>query len=95
MQALIGLKKQQCVCSIALVSKIICMIPKIDQDLSFCLRACVTYTVDKNKIWHSGHNRHIALLKKTHKQVEIGYSVYIYKATGIHSEIVFSVSPEI
>ena len=33
----------------------------------------------KNKTWHFGHNRHIALLKRTQKQVKIGYSVYIYK----------------
>ena len=33
----------------------------------------------KNKIWHSGHNRHIALLKRTQKQVKMGYSVSIYK----------------
>ena len=25
----------------------------------------------KNKIWHSGHYRHIALLERTHKQVKI------------------------
>ena len=49
----------------------------------------------KNKIWHSGHNRHIALLKRTQKQVKIGYSVYIYKTTRIHSEIILAVSPEI
>ena len=33
----------------------------------------------KNKIWHYGHNRHITLLKRTKKQVKIGYSVSIYK----------------
>ena len=49
----------------------------------------------KNKIWHSGHNRHIALLKRTQKQVKIGYSVYIYKTTRIHSETILAVSPEI
>ena len=38
----------------------------------------------KNKIWHSGHNRHIAFLKRTQKQVKIGYSVYSYKTTRIH-----------
>ena len=38
--------------------------------------------------------RHIALLKKTHKQVEIRYSV-LYKATCIHSERILIVSPEI
>ena len=25
----------------------------------------------KNKIWHSGHYRHTALLERTHKQVKI------------------------
>ena len=49
----------------------------------------------KNKIWHSGHNRNIALLKRTQKQVKIGYSVYIYKTTRIHSETILAVSPEI
>ena len=49
----------------------------------------------KNKIWHSGHNRHIALLKRTQKQVKIGCSVYIYKTTRIHSETILAVSPEI
>ena len=49
----------------------------------------------KNKIWQSGHNRHIALLKRTQKQVKIGYSVYILKTTRIHSEIILAVSPEI
>ena len=49
----------------------------------------------KNKIWHSGHNRHIALLKRTQKQVKIGYSVYIYKTTRIHSEITLADSSEI
>ena len=29
----------------------------------------------KNRVWHSNHHRHIGLLKRTHKQVEIGYSV--------------------
>ena len=29
----------------------------------------------KKKIWHSDHYRHIALLKKTHKQVKIHYSI--------------------
>ena len=33
----------------------------------------------KNKIWHFGHNRHITLLKRTQKQVKMGYSVSIYK----------------
>ena len=46
----------------------------------------------KNKIWHSGHNRNIALLKRTQKQVKIGYSVYIYKSTRIHSETILAVS---
>ena len=46
----------------------------------------------KNKIWHSGHNRHIALLKRTQKQVKIGYSVHIYKTTRIHSETILGVS---
>ena len=45
----------------------------------------------KNKIWHSGHNRHIALLKRTQKQVKMGYSVPFTK----HSETIFAVSPEI
>ena len=49
----------------------------------------------KNEIWHSGHNRNIALLKRTQKQVKIGYSVYIYKKTHIHSETILAVSPEI
>ena len=49
----------------------------------------------KNKIGHSGHNRHIALLERTQKQVKIGCSVYIYKTTRIHSEIILAVSPEI
>ena len=49
----------------------------------------------KNKIWHSGHNRHIASPKRTQKQVKIDYSVYIYKTTRIHSEIILAVSPEI
>ena len=49
----------------------------------------------ENKIWHSGHNRHIALLKRTQKQVKIGCSVYIYKTTRIHSETIPAVSPEI
>ena len=38
----------------------------------------------KIKTWHAGHNRHIALLKRTQKQVKIGCSVYIYKTTRIH-----------
>ena len=29
----------------------------------------------KNKVWHSSHYRHIVLLKRAHKQVEIHYSV--------------------
>ena len=33
----------------------------------------------KNKIWHFCHYRHIALLKRTQKQVKMGYSVSIYK----------------
>ena len=33
--------------------------------------------------------------KRTQKQVKIGYSVYIYKTTLIHSEIILGVSPEI
>ena len=49
----------------------------------------------KDKIWHSGHNRHIAFLKRTQKQVKIGYSVYIYRTTRIHSEMILAVSPEI
>ena len=49
----------------------------------------------KNKIWHFGHNRHIALLKRTQKQDKIGYSVYIYKTTRIPSETILAVSPEI
>ena len=49
----------------------------------------------KNKIWHSGHNRGIAWLKRTQEQVKIGCSVYIYKTTRIHSEIILAVSPEI
>ena len=39
----------------------------------------------KNIVWHSSHYRHIAFLKRTHKQVEIRYSV-LYKTTCIHSE---------
>ena len=49
----------------------------------------------KNKTWHFGHNRHIALLKRTQKQVKIGYIVYIYKTKVMHSEIILAVSPEI
>ena len=49
----------------------------------------------KNKIWHFGHNRHIALLKSTQKQVKIGCSVYIYKTTRIRSETILAVSPKI
>ena len=49
----------------------------------------------KNKIWHCGHNRHTALLKRTQKQVKIGCSVYIYKTTRILSETILAVSPEI
>ena len=37
----------------------------------------------------------MALLKRTQKQVKIGYSVYIYKTTRVHPEIIFAVSPEI
>ena len=48
----------------------------------------------KNKVWHSSHYRHIALLKRIHKQVEIRYHV-IYKTTRIHSERIPIVSPEI
>ena len=48
----------------------------------------------KNKIWHSDHNRHIALLKRTQKRVKIGYSVYIYKTTRLHSETILAVSPK-
>ena len=48
----------------------------------------------ENKIWHSGHYRHIALLKRTQKQVKIRNSVYIYKTTRIHSERVLAVFPE-
>ena len=46
----------------------------------------------KKGIWHSGHNGHIALLKRTQKQVKIAYSVYIYKTTRIHSETILAVS---
>ena len=49
----------------------------------------------KNKIWHSAHNRHMASLKRTQKQVKIGYSVYICKTTRMHSETILAVSPEI
>ena len=49
----------------------------------------------KNKTWHSGHNRQVALLKRLQKQVKIGCSAYIYKTTGIHSETILGVSPEI
>ena len=28
-----------------------------------------------NKVWHSSYYRYIALLKRTHKQVEIRYSI--------------------
>ena len=51
----------------------------------------------KNKIWHSGHYRHIALLKRTHKKVKIRYycSVYIYKTTRMLSEKILAVSPGI
>ena len=38
----------------------------------------------KNRIWHSNHHRHIALLKRTHKQVEIGYSV-LHKTVCHHN----------
>ena len=48
----------------------------------------------KNKIWHSDHKRHIALLKRTQKRVKIGYSVYIYKTTRLHSETILAVSPK-
>ena len=48
----------------------------------------------KNIVWHSSHYRHIAFLKRTHKQVEIRYSV-LYKTTCIHSERILIVSPEI
>ena len=44
----------------------------------------------KNKIWHSDHNRHIALLEKTQKQVKIGCSVYIYKTTRRRLPITFA-----
>ena len=50
-------------------------------------------STSKNKLWHSGHYRHIALLKKTHKQVKIRYSVCIYKTTRIHSKRILAVSP--
>ena len=57
------------------------------------------HSVEKIKIkeqnWHSGHNRHIVRLERTQKQVKIGCSVYIYKTTRIHSEIILAVSPEI
>ena len=48
----------------------------------------------KNKIWHSGHKRHTALLKWTQKQAKIA-AVSIYKTTRIHSETILAVSPEI
>ena len=48
----------------------------------------------ENKIWHSGHYRHITSLKRTHKQVKIHYSV-IYKTTRIRSERILSVSNRI
>ena len=35
------------------------------------------------------------VLKRTQKQVEIGYRVYIYKTTCIHSESILAVSPQI
>ena len=49
----------------------------------------------ENKVWHSGHYRHIALLKRTQKQVKIRNSVYIYITTRIHSERVLAVFPEV
>ena len=39
--------------------------------------------------------KHIALLKRTRKQVKIRYSVYIYKTARMHSERVLEVSSEI
>ena len=59
------------------------------------LRTVWRRSILKNKIWHSGHNRHITLLKRTQKQVKIGYRVYIYKTTRIHSETIHAVSPKI
>ena len=38
----------------------------------------------KTRVWHSNHYRHIALLKRMHKQVEIGYSV-LHKTVLHHS----------
>ena len=39
--------------------------------------------------------RHIALLKRTHKQVKLRYRIYIYKTTHKHSDRILAVSPEI
>ena len=49
----------------------------------------------KNKIWYSGHYRHIALLKNTHKRVKLRYRINIYKTTRIYSDRILAVSPEI
>ena len=58
----------------------------------------IYYFVQK-KSQNAGVNRAekvtMCLLNCNYKQVEIGYSVYICKTTGIHSEIIISVSPEI
>ena len=48
-----------------------------------------------NDLRSRSHNRHIALLKRTQKQVKIGYRVYIYKTARIHSETILAVFPEI
>ena len=47
----------------------------------------------KNKIWHSSHNRHIALLKRTPRQVKIRHSIHINETTRIHSERIIAVPP--
>ena len=49
----------------------------------------------KNKVWHSSHWRHIALLKRAHKQVEIHYSVIYQNNTHTHIQRILAVSPEI
>ena len=48
----------------------------------------------KYKVWHFSHDRHIVLLKRAHKQVEIRCSVFT-KTTRSHSEIIIAVSPGI
>ena len=45
--------------------------------------------------WKASSGDNIALLKRTQKQVKIGYSVYIYKTTRIHFETILAVFPEI